>query len=343
MCLFDTTQPTEEAALQSIINVGAPIRKAGFCGGVGCVGGGDTTTAASSLPILYCLTGNETLSLWNGNSSSLLYNSTRQDFLQATTTMHSPTATTGSTSSLWSSMDYLVDAYWDAGQNQLLVLAGGQTQLSSSSSLGNSALFALRSSTTRTEEQQQQHQQQQQHFFPNHNHNGTIPSGPPVQIQHLESMVGGHCGVIRAWCPYGGSTGNGSSSSRTLITTGEDARLCEWHLPDATTTTTHPPMMDEEQEEQQQLNDIFLLQQHNNNNAHQTGCYNSLKNDTTNSLSFVTGIKRPSSTSPSSNSFGSSGSPSSTTYHPSAIVGGGGPIRRRRQRPKTSGTMASPY
>ena len=54
-CTFDTSQPSEELALKSIINTGSPLRDVGFFG--------------PNLEGLYCLTGSETMSVWHHDSA----------------------------------------------------------------------------------------------------------------------------------------------------------------------------------------------------------------------------------------------------------------------------------
>lgn len=54
-CTFDTSQPSEELALKSIINIGSPLRDVGFFG--------------PNLEGLYCLTGSETMSVWHHDSA----------------------------------------------------------------------------------------------------------------------------------------------------------------------------------------------------------------------------------------------------------------------------------
>lgn len=54
-CIFDTTQPLEEMALNSVINVGSPLRDVGFFG--------------PSMEGLFCLTGSETMSVWHHDSA----------------------------------------------------------------------------------------------------------------------------------------------------------------------------------------------------------------------------------------------------------------------------------
>jgi WD40 repeat protein len=109
LCVFDTKQPTEDSALQTVLNVGAPVRKIGFCG--------DTN--------LYCLTGSETASLWNYESAMCI-----QDFgvdLRHQLALHVP--------SLQGSIDYLVDAHWDNARQELVLMAGN--------SQGGAALYRL--------------------------------------------------------------------------------------------------------------------------------------------------------------------------------------------------------
>ena len=51
MCLFDCRIPNEDDAIESIVNVESAVSKIGFFG--------------SQLENIYCLTGTETLDLWN--------------------------------------------------------------------------------------------------------------------------------------------------------------------------------------------------------------------------------------------------------------------------------------
>jgi WD40 repeat protein len=162
-CIFDTTQPTEEMAVKSVMNVGTPLRHVGFCG------------ADSSS--VYCLTGSETASLWNWDSAVC-----RQDFGGNLLRERLAQPTFGSNSSSNKlAVDYLVDAHWDAQSQELLMMTGSAT--------GDAALFRL---TERS----------------------------PTNFELCHVLTSGHRGVVRAWSPL---------SSSTLITAGEDARLCEWN------------------------------------------------------------------------------------------------------------------
>lgn len=110
-CIFDTTQPTEEIALKSVMNVGTPLRHVGFCG--------------ADLDSVYCLTGSETASLWHWDSAvcsqdfggNLLRERLVQPFGNKL------------------AIDYLVDAHWDAQSQELLMMTGSAT--------GDAGLFRL--------------------------------------------------------------------------------------------------------------------------------------------------------------------------------------------------------
>ena len=98
-------------------------------------------------------------------------------------------------------IDYMVDAKWDPYKSVLLLCAGNHE--------GNTAIFTYDA-------------QQHNSFW-----------------QVSECLMGGHRGIVRAWCPSVTTTSNqihddGSSSSsgsvRTIyFTAGEDARVCEWN------------------------------------------------------------------------------------------------------------------
>ena len=116
LSVFDTTQPTEETACQSICNVGTAVRHTGFCGP----------------RHLYCLTGSETLSLWDASTATLVRDygwDTRGCLSKAAGGMF---------------LEYLVDAYWKDATQQLVLMAGTAT--------GDSAVFHLASSSTLTED-----------------------------------------------------------------------------------------------------------------------------------------------------------------------------------------------
>ena len=198
LCCFDTTQPTEELALQTVMNVGAPCRQLGFCAGAPTgISDSSSTSSTSSSNTLYCLTGNETVSLWDMDTATCLQNfggTSLRDALTQQTTLQPPSASSSSVSSV--PIQYLVDAHWDAARRELLLCAGNSD--------GDAALFACR-------------------------------DGMSWNLQH--TLVGGHRGVVRAWKPVStltsgiltGTTATMGSPVMMLVTVGEDARLCEWN------------------------------------------------------------------------------------------------------------------
>ena len=64
MNIYNTTKPTEDLAVETVINTGTPIRKAGFCGGAN-----DTCSSSSDI---YCLTGSETVNIWDGQTTACI-------------------------------------------------------------------------------------------------------------------------------------------------------------------------------------------------------------------------------------------------------------------------------
>lgn len=169
VCIFDTTQPTEELALGSVMNVGAPCRRVGFCG--------DSNSSS-----VYCLTGSETAGLWDLNTATCTEDfggsRLRENLSSSTTTVP---------------IDYLVDARWDATRQELILCAGN--------SAGNAALFTYTTNNVNS--------QQQKSYW-----------------QASDLLVGGHRGVLRAWCPLATASG---AFSPVIVTAGEDARMCEWN------------------------------------------------------------------------------------------------------------------
>jgi WD40 repeat protein len=97
-CIFDTSQPSEEAALKSVLNVRTPLRKVGFFG--------------PSLEGVYCLTGSETLSVWHHESAQRIcdFGANIRDKL--------------STLAEGLAVDYLVDCRWDTTRQELSLVAG---------------------------------------------------------------------------------------------------------------------------------------------------------------------------------------------------------------------------
>ena len=106
-CIHDTSQPTEEAALKSVLNVQSPLRDVNFFG--------------PFLEGVYCLTGSETMSVWHHDSAQRMceYGDIRN------------TLSTNSGIEI----NYLVGCCWDSNLNQLNLLAGNTK--------GDSAIFQV--------------------------------------------------------------------------------------------------------------------------------------------------------------------------------------------------------
>jgi WD40 repeat protein len=151
-CIFDTSQPSEEAALRSVLNIQSPLRDVNFFG--------------PSLEGIYCLTGSETMSVWHHDSAQRMsdYGDVRN--------MLSVNAGIV--------INYLVGCHWDGSE---LNLVAGNTN-------GDCALFQVEANA----------------------------------ISAKSILKGGHKSCIRAFVS--------SPIDKTLITGGEDARLCEWNLVD---------------------------------------------------------------------------------------------------------------
>jgi hypothetical protein len=105
-CVYNTTRPSEEQALESVMNIGAPCRRVGFCDGGNSI---------------YCLTGSETASVWDWNAATCLNNFGDFGFrntFEAISTIP---------------IDYLVNIMWDPIEQELILCAGNHS--------GNMAVF----------------------------------------------------------------------------------------------------------------------------------------------------------------------------------------------------------
>ena len=96
-CIFDTSKPSEEAALQGVLNVQSPLREAGFFG--------------PNFEGVYCLTGSESLSVWHHDTAQRICDFGLNLRSDLTDLAHAQ-------------VDYLVDCYWNTSKEQLLLLAG---------------------------------------------------------------------------------------------------------------------------------------------------------------------------------------------------------------------------
>ena len=96
-CIFDSSQPSEEAALQGVLNVQAPLRSVGFFG--------------PTYEGIYCLTGSESLSVWHHDTAQRICDfglNLRNDLSELASVP----------------VDYLVDCFWNAPKQQLSLLTG---------------------------------------------------------------------------------------------------------------------------------------------------------------------------------------------------------------------------
>ncbi len=107
-CVYDTSQVTEEAAIQNVLAVQSPVREIGFFG--------------PQSEGIYCLTGSESLQLYHKDDSVC-----RKDFgrnmrqhlmqnLSENADHHNNRSMTP--------IDYLVDCHWDVERQELHLLAG---------------------------------------------------------------------------------------------------------------------------------------------------------------------------------------------------------------------------
>lgn len=112
ICIFDTSQPSEETALQNVLSVQSSIRKVGFFG-----------PQAESI---YCLTGDESVKLYSMRESAcrLDFGLQLRDYL--TRLYASPSI----------SMEYLVDCSWSQQRQELLLFAGNRS--------GETGIFNIR-------------------------------------------------------------------------------------------------------------------------------------------------------------------------------------------------------
>lgn len=122
-CIYDTSQASEEAAIQNVLSVQSPIREVDFFG--------------PQAEAVYCLTGSESLMLYHKDDSvcrkdfgpGLRDQLSQQVYTAMTSINPSPTAP------MPPKMEYLVDCHWDASKQELQLLAG--------SAHGEAAVFSV--------------------------------------------------------------------------------------------------------------------------------------------------------------------------------------------------------
>ena len=149
-CIHDTSQPSEESALKSVLNIQSPLRDVGFFG--------------PTLEGIYCLTGSETMSVW--------HHDTAQRIAEFGDIRNMLSSTSGI------EINYLVGCHWDGST---LNLIAGNTQ-------GECAMFQVDANS--------------------------------MSVKRV--LSGGHKACIRTFAL--------SSNEKSIITGGEDSRLCEWNL-----------------------------------------------------------------------------------------------------------------
>ncbi|KAL9187731.1 hypothetical protein ACHAXT_006109 [Thalassiosira profunda] len=173
--IHDPSQPSEEAALLSVLNIGAPLRDVGFFG--------------PSLEGLYALTGNETMSVHHWDSAQKVSDvggmGLRGLLSDAVDTLAGKKSNADAMDE-GRAVEYLVGCTWAsvATSSPALYLLAGNSE-------GDGYVFQIDAD----------------------------------RITPLMHLKGGHRGCIRDFCWI-----DDGSGGRTLVTGGEDARLCEWDL-----------------------------------------------------------------------------------------------------------------
>ncbi|KAL7549243.1 hypothetical protein ACHAWF_012531 [Thalassiosira exigua] len=190
--VYDPSKPSEDEALLSVMNVGAPLRDAGFFG--------------PNMEGLYCLTGNETMSVHHWDSAQRVSDcggdGLRDALSQAVDSSNGKDGGKGNNGSNGDAMDedegkaveYLVGCSWAStplsGDAPALHLLAGNAR-------GDAYLFRVDADA----------------------------------IAPLARSKGGHRGCVRDFCWLDDDDdGGGGVARRRLVTGGEDARLCEWDL-----------------------------------------------------------------------------------------------------------------
>jgi WD repeat-containing protein 89 len=120
-CVFDTSCPTEDAALKNILSVQAPIRQVGFFG--------------PQSEGIYCLTGSESLKLYHIENPQCQHDY-GMHFRQQLGQCLNPGLPAAVSSPSSSSLAYLVNCQWDVQRQELLLLGG--------TSEGDAAVFSVK-------------------------------------------------------------------------------------------------------------------------------------------------------------------------------------------------------
>jgi WD40 repeat protein len=118
VCVFDTSQSSEETALKNVLAVQSPIRQVGFFG--------------LQSKAIYCLTGDESLKLYHMEDSVCRkdYGSQLREYLSHLSLGGGgggDTVSSSQPSQSLMNMEYLVDCYWDTARQELLLCAGNNS------------------------------------------------------------------------------------------------------------------------------------------------------------------------------------------------------------------------
>mmetsp|Transcript_17249 Transcript_17249/g.25770 ORF Transcript_17249/g.25770 Transcript_17249/m.25770 type:complete len:512 (+) Transcript_17249:464-1999(+) len=109
-CIHDTSQPSEESALRSILNVQSPLRDVGFFG--------------PSLEGLYCLTGSETMSVWHHDSAQRMCDygdvNLRNMLSSQLSQVDTGNGIIGNGNNSGMDVNYLVGCHWDGTELNLV-------------------------------------------------------------------------------------------------------------------------------------------------------------------------------------------------------------------------------
>lgn len=132
-CVYDTSQITEEAAIQNVLAVQSPVREIGFFG--------------PQAEGIYCLTGSESLQLYHKDDSVCRHDfgPNMRQYLTQILTEHVGGHDTYRPSI--TNIDYLVDCHWDQDRQALQLLVGncqGDTALYQVGEHGVSLMNRLR-------------------------------------------------------------------------------------------------------------------------------------------------------------------------------------------------------
>ncbi len=249
IALHDPSQPTEEAALLSVLNIGVPTRNIGFFG--------------PNYEGLYALTGSESMSVHHWDSGQRICNvgggmGLRNVLSDAVVKLMGDDEHNEEENDRMERSDN--GDYGNDDENNIIEYLVGCTWTpqvpSSSSSLLSPPTSSMSSLTTSASSSSSSSSFPALHLLAgNSQGDGYLFQVDADKITPLMHLKGGHKGCIRdfAWIECrdndgnryssaisnGGDGGRGSSSStnsgsssnsRLLVTGGEDARLCEWNV-----------------------------------------------------------------------------------------------------------------